>query len=60
MRALGGDPWRHCLRWNVNDLATLACKAGKSIVEFKQCLRWGEEAQVLDGGHTSISLALMS
>ena len=41
MRALGGDHWRRCHWWNVNDLATLACKAGKSIVEFKQCLRCG-------------------
>ena len=39
MRAHGRDHWRRCHWWNVNDLATRACKDGNSIVEFKQCLR---------------------
>ena len=60
MRAHGVDHWRRCHWWNVNVLATQACKDGSTIVELRQCLRCGEEAQVLDGGHTSISLALMS
>ena len=54
MSAHGVDHWRRCHWWDVDEAASLGCKDDKTIVELRQCLRCGEEAQVLDSALTSI------
>ena len=60
MSAHGVDHWRRCHWWDVDEAASLGREDDKTIVHLRQCLRCGEEAQVLDSALTSISLALMS
>ena len=48
MPAHGVDHWRRCHWWDVDEAASLARLDGKTVVGLRQCLRCGEEAQVLD------------
>ena len=60
MRAHGGDVWRRCYSWNVDDAARQVSKDGETIVELKRCHRCGEESKFLDDTLGHMSLALMS
>jgi len=53
MRAHGGDHWRRCHWWNVEDAAI---QDGETLVELKRCHRCSKEYRFLDDTHAHMML----